>query len=180
MRTGIARSPASGHGSALATTGTAAQLAVASIAANTRRAYDGAMRCLAEHLGGAPLDDKTLVGYLAVLFESGRSPRWWWQPCAARLESPARSRPWVPLPIACWPASVAKLGIVGAAKSPAYGGYRPTPTWQPTTPARRCSSASTAAPHHAGRWQSPAMPARYAAGQLAARGAVATLRYGAE
>lgn len=31
----------------------------------------------------------------------------------------------------------------------------------------------------AGRWQSPAMPARYARGQLAARGAVARLRHGA-
>ena len=30
----------------------------------------------------------------------------------------------------------------------------------------------------AGRWQSPTMPARYAAGELAARGAVARLRYG--
>ncbi len=31
----------------------------------------------------------------------------------------------------------------------------------------------------AGRWQSPSMPGRYARGQLAARGAVARLRYGA-
>ncbi len=31
----------------------------------------------------------------------------------------------------------------------------------------------------AGRWESPAMPARYARGQLAARGAVARLRHGA-
>ena len=31
----------------------------------------------------------------------------------------------------------------------------------------------------AGRWQSPSMPGRYARGQLAARGAVAKLRYGA-
>ena len=31
----------------------------------------------------------------------------------------------------------------------------------------------------AGRWQSPTMPARYAAGELASRGAVARLRYGA-
>ena len=30
-----------------------------------------------------------------------------------------------------------------------------------------------------GRWQSPSMPGRYARGQLAARGAVAKLRYGA-
>ena len=30
----------------------------------------------------------------------------------------------------------------------------------------------------AGRWQSPTMPARYAAGELAARGAVSRLRYG--
>ena len=32
---------------------------------------------------------------------------------------------------------------------------------------------------NAGRWQSPAMPAHYARGQLAGRGAVARLRYGA-
>ena len=32
---------------------------------------------------------------------------------------------------------------------------------------------------NAGRWQSPAMPAHYASGQLAGRGAVARLRYGA-
>ncbi len=32
---------------------------------------------------------------------------------------------------------------------------------------------------NAGRWQSPAMPAHYAQGQLAGRGAVARLRYGA-
>lgn len=31
---------------------------------------------------------------------------------------------------------------------------------------------------HAGRWQSPAMPARYVRGQLAAEGAMARLRYG--
>ena len=31
----------------------------------------------------------------------------------------------------------------------------------------------------AGRWQSPSMPGRYARGQLAVRGAVAKLRYGA-
>ena len=30
----------------------------------------------------------------------------------------------------------------------------------------------------AGRWQSPAMPGHYARGQLAARGAVARVRYG--
>ncbi len=32
---------------------------------------------------------------------------------------------------------------------------------------------------NAGRWQSPAMPAHYARGQLAGRGTVARLRYGA-
>ena len=61
-------------GSALATTSTAAQLAAASITPATRRAYSGAMRRLGEHLDGAGLDDKTLAGYLAVLFQAGRSP----------------------------------------------------------------------------------------------------------
>ena len=51
-------------GSALAPTSTAAQLAAASITAATQRAYSGAMRRLAEHLGGAELDDKTLASCL--------------------------------------------------------------------------------------------------------------------
>ena len=49
---------------------------------------------------------------------------------------------------------------VGAAQSLAAGG------------------ASLVEMQTAGRWQSPAMPGHYARGQLAARGAVARLRYG--
>ncbi len=52
----------------------ARELADASISANTRRAYGGAVRRLSEHLDGVPLDDATLAAYLAALFESGRSP----------------------------------------------------------------------------------------------------------
>ena len=63
-----------GSGSALATTGTAAQLGAASITPATLRAYSGALRRLAEHLGGAKLSDATLAAYLGVLFERGRAP----------------------------------------------------------------------------------------------------------
>ncbi len=41
------------------------------------------------------------------------------------------------------------------------------------------AGASVVEMQTAGRWQSPSMPGRYARGQLAARGAVARLRYGA-
>ena len=57
----------------IAHAGTAAQLAAASISANTQRAYAGAMRRLAEHLGGAELSDATLAAALAAMFDAGRS-----------------------------------------------------------------------------------------------------------
>ena len=40
------------------------------------------------------------------------------------------------------------------------------------------AGASVVEMQTAGRWQSPSMPGRYARGELAARGAVARLRYG--
>ena len=57
-----------------ATASTATRLAASSITPATQRAYTGAMLRLGEHLDGAPLNDKTLAGYLAVLFDRGRSP----------------------------------------------------------------------------------------------------------
>lgn len=42
------------------------------------------------------------------------------------------------------------------------------------------AGASLVEMQQAGRWESPSMPGRYAKGQLAARGAVARLRYGSE
>ena len=52
----------------------ARELADASISANTRRAYGGAMRRLQDHLDGAPLTDASLAAYLSALFEAGCSP----------------------------------------------------------------------------------------------------------
>ena len=54
--------------------GRAQGLAAASVSANTRRAYEGALRRLRDWLAGRPLNDDTLAGYLAARFEAGRSP----------------------------------------------------------------------------------------------------------
>ena len=71
----LGTSPAgSDAGAALATTGTAAELAAASISANTQRAFAGVMRRLQDHLYSAPLTDASLATYLSTLFEAGRSP----------------------------------------------------------------------------------------------------------
>ena len=45
-----------------------------SVSANTRRAYEGALRRLQEWLAGRSLDDATLAEYLAARFEVGHSP----------------------------------------------------------------------------------------------------------
>ncbi len=50
------------------------ELAAASVSANTRRAYEGAVRRLRDGLAGRPLDDATLAEYLAARFEAGHSP----------------------------------------------------------------------------------------------------------
>ena len=50
----------------------ARELAAASISANTRRAYEGALRHLQDWLAGRSLDDATLAEYLAARFEAGR------------------------------------------------------------------------------------------------------------
>ena len=53
---------------------TARELAAASVSANTRRAYEGALRRLRDWLDGRSLDDATLAEYLAARFEAGDSP----------------------------------------------------------------------------------------------------------
>ena len=52
----------------------ARELAAASVSANTRSAYEGALRRLWDWLAGRPLDDATLAEYLAARFEAGHSP----------------------------------------------------------------------------------------------------------
>ena len=52
----------------------ACELAAASVSANTRRAYEGALRRLQDWLAGRSLDDATLAEYLAARFEEGHSP----------------------------------------------------------------------------------------------------------
>ena len=53
---------------------TARRLAVASISPNTRESYRRALRQFDTWRGCRPLDDSTLAAYLAVLYDSGRSP----------------------------------------------------------------------------------------------------------
>lgn len=45
------------------------------LAANTRRAYRGALARLDAHLGGDPLDDASLAAYIRHLRDTGKSPR---------------------------------------------------------------------------------------------------------
>ena len=52
---------------------TARELAAASVSANTRRAYEGALRRLWDWLAGRPLDDATLAEYLAVRVPARRT-----------------------------------------------------------------------------------------------------------
>ena len=53
---------------------TARQLAEASLSANTRRAYLGALGRLETWLAGRELEDGAIAAYLGELFEQGRSP----------------------------------------------------------------------------------------------------------
>ena len=53
---------------------TARTLAAASLSANTRRAYAGALKRLDTSIGEGVLDDTALAGYLATLFAEGRAP----------------------------------------------------------------------------------------------------------
>ena len=50
---------------------TARTLAAASLSANTRRAYAGALKRLDTSIGKGTLDDAALAGYLATLFAEG-------------------------------------------------------------------------------------------------------------
>ena len=52
----------------------ARELAAASVSANTKRAYEGALRRLRDWLTGRELDDATLAEYLAARFEAGHYP----------------------------------------------------------------------------------------------------------
>ena len=58
----------------LAAGGTAHQLAGASIAEHTWRAYSGALRRFEAWLGGRPLSDPLLAAYLGHLLDAGVSP----------------------------------------------------------------------------------------------------------
>ena len=55
-------------------TATARRLVDASISANTRRGYAGALRRLDAWLDGRPLEDARLAAYLAELHDAGRAP----------------------------------------------------------------------------------------------------------
>ena len=52
---------------------TARRLVDASVSANTRRAYAGALRRLDAGLAGRPLDDVSLAAYIAELHDGGRA-----------------------------------------------------------------------------------------------------------
>ena len=56
------------------TPATARRLVAASVSANTRDSYSRALRQFDTWRGRRPLDDSTLAAYLAVLYDSGRSP----------------------------------------------------------------------------------------------------------
>ena len=61
-------------GAQLAAAASARRLADASVSANTRRAYLGALARLDAWLDGRALDDASLAAYLAVLHDAGRAP----------------------------------------------------------------------------------------------------------
>ena len=180
-----------------------AGLVAASIAENTKRTYAAALKRLDAGLAGQDLTDASLALYLASLHAAGLSPAF---DGKARAAAGARStgcasakstpRPPASRTGRCFAAcegAAASKAIQGAgcrstpsAESSAAG--RPLPAsragypvivsglaarnrWPPAGP--RFVEMQTA-----GRWQSPAMPGHYARGQLAARGAVARVRYG--
>ena len=70
----------------------AREFAATSVSANTRRAYEGAIRRLQDWLAGRPLDDATLAEYLASRFEAGHSPATERVLAGFRREGRARSR----------------------------------------------------------------------------------------
>ena len=66
--------PPAPAGPLAAVTPTVRALADASLSANTRRAYVGALRRLDAWRAGEPLTDASLAAYVGSLFESGRAP----------------------------------------------------------------------------------------------------------
>ena len=69
----IARRPDTA-GPLAAATPTTRKLVDASVSANTRRAYLGALARLDAWWGAAPVDDASLAVYLGTIFEAGRAP----------------------------------------------------------------------------------------------------------
>ena len=154
-----------------------AGLVAASIAENTKRTYSAALKRLDAALEGQDLTDASLSVYLASLHAA-------WLAAAGHQDGPLFRRvrrgghvegdPGRRLSVNAIRRIIrsraAAVGIegrvsghslrVGGAQSLAAGG------------------ASIVKMQTAGRWQSPAMPGHYARGQLAARGAVARIRYG--
>ena len=128
-----------------------AGLVAASIAANTKRTYAAALKRLDAALAGQDLTDASLALYLARLHAAG-----------------------------CWPAFDGKARA--GARSTGCASAKPTPRPRSASRAGYPVTVSELAAHNrwppAGRWQSLAMPGHYARGQVAARGAVACVRYG--
>ena len=126
-----------------------AGLVAASIAPNTKRSYEAALKRLDAALEGQDLTDASLSIYIASLHAAGLSPA-----VASMAVASVKFR--------CrLQGRVSGHSLrVGGAQSLAAGG------------------ASIVEMQTAGRWQSPTMPGHYARGQLAARGAVARVRYG--
>ena len=149
-----------------------AGLVAASIAANTKRTYAAALKRLDAGLAGQDLTDASLALYLASVHAAGHrdGPLFRRVRRGGRVEGDPGRRLSVNAIRRIIRRRAAAVGIegrvsghslrVGGAQSLAAGG------------------ASIVEMQTAGRWQSPAMPGHYARGQLAARGAVARVRYG--
>ena len=148
----------------------AADLAQASMAKNTRRAYEQALRGFER--SGRPETDAGIAAYLGELYDHGRSAA-----CAAMLVAALRFR------------AVCRGGPV-AVRTPEREGH--PSRHRPPRPGRRGGRAGRrtqpargkcAEPGHRRglpgrdaprrRWQSPVMPGRYTQGQLAKQGAPA-------
>ena len=122
----------------------ARRLAEASLAANIRRAYAGALRRLDAWLDGRPLEDATLAAYLAELHDLGRAPA-----SASTAVAAACFRARLPM-------SRARPGNAPPGSSPATGGPPQTAaagrrggsgrrTWPPSSPPATGRGAAAAA-----------------------------------
>ena len=150
-------------------TATARRLVDASVSANTRRAYAGALRRLDAWLAGQKLDDAALAAYLAELHDAGRAAS-----SAAMVVAAASFRARL----------AGTTSPVGTATARVLAGYRRTTADRGRGQARAFSAddlaseltargASTTAVMLAGNWKSSRMVAHYSAGATAERGAVA-------